>query len=70
MAAPYAHRPTVYSYFEETFGKQVVLKVGPKPDGSGARDVTVVPVDDEYALRHFAWVEGNRRKVDELTAVA
>jgi len=57
----------VYSFFEETAGKQVVLKVGAKPDGSGARDVTVVPVDDESALRNYAWIEGNRRKVDELT---
>ncbi|MGB2679662.1 MAG: PDZ domain-containing protein [Candidatus Acidiferrum sp.] len=57
----------VYSFFEETAGKQVVLKVGPKPDGSGSRDVTVVPVDNETALRNYAWIEGNRRKVDELT---
>ena len=36
----------VYSFFEGTAGKQVVLKVGPNPDGTGARDVTVVPVDE------------------------
>ncbi len=57
----------VFSFFEETAGKQVVLKVGAKPDGSGAREATVVPVDDESALRNYAWIEGNRRKVDELT---
>jgi tricorn protease len=57
----------IYSFFEGTAGKQVVLKVGPKPDGSGARDVTVVPVDNEDNLRHFAWIEDNRRKVDEAT---
>jgi tricorn protease len=57
----------VYSYFEETAGKQVVLKVGPNADGSGSRDVTVVPVDDEGALRNYAWIEDNRRKVDEMT---
>jgi tricorn protease len=45
----------------------VVLKVGPKPDGSGSREVTAVPVDDETPLRNYAWIEGNRRKVDELT---
>lgn len=62
------HPPAdVYSFFEETAGKQVVLKVGPKPDGSGSRDVTVVPVDDETPLRNYAWIEDNRRKVDELT---
>ncbi len=57
----------VYGFFEETAGKQVVLKVGPKPDAGGSRDVTVVPVEDETPLRNYAWIEGNRRKVDELT---
>jgi tricorn protease len=57
----------IYSFFEETAGKQVVLKVGPNPDGTGAREVTVVPVDDEGALRNYAWIEDNRRRVDELT---
>jgi tricorn protease len=57
----------VYSFFEETAGRQVVLKVGPKPDVGGARDVTVIPVDDETPLRNYAWIEDNRRKVDELT---
>ena len=57
----------VYGFFEETAGKQVTLKVGPSPDGKGARDVTVVPVESEEGLRRLAWIEGNRRKVDELT---
>ena len=57
----------VYSFFEESAGKQVMLRVGATPDGSGSREVTVVPVDDESSLRNYAWIEGNRRKVDELT---
>ncbi len=57
----------VYSFFEETAGKQIVLKVGPNPDGRGSREVTVVPVDTENRLRHLDWVEGNRRKVDQLS---
>ena len=55
------------SFFEGQGGKQVTVKVGPTPDGKGSRDVTVVPIDSETGLRHLAWVEGNRRKVDELT---
>jgi tricorn protease len=57
----------IFSFFEETAGKQVVLKVGPNPDGKDAREVTVVPVDSEIGLRRRAWIEGNRRKVDELS---
>ena len=48
-------------------GKTVVLRVGPKPDGSGARDVTVVPVPTEAMFRHLAWIDHNRRLVDSLS---
>ena len=59
----------IYSFFEATAGKAVVLKVGFWPDGAGGnpRDITVVPIDDETKLRHLAWIEDNRRKVDQLT---
>jgi tricorn protease len=57
----------VYSFFENTAGKQIKIKVGPNPDGKDAREVTVVPVDSEFSLRNRAWEEGNRRKVDELS---
>jgi len=57
----------LYSFFEETAGKQISLRVGPNADGSGAREVTVVPVDNEFNLRHLAWIEDNRRKVDQLS---
>lgn len=57
----------IYSFFENTAGKQVKIKVGPNPDGKGAREVTVVPLPDEKKLRNRAWTEGNRRKVDQLS---
>ncbi len=57
----------IYSFFEETAGKQVVLKVGANSDGKDSRDVTVVPVESEENLRHLAWIENNRRRVDQAT---
>jgi tricorn protease len=57
----------IYSFFEGMAGKSVVLKVGPRPDGEGARQVTVVPVASETSLRNLAWIEGNRRYVDKVT---
>jgi len=57
----------VYSFFEETAGKSLLLRVGANPDGTGSREVTVVPVESEEGLRQLAWVESNRRKVDELS---
>jgi len=57
----------VYSFFENTAGKQIKIKVGPNPEGKDTREVTVVPVDNEFSLRNRAWEEDNRRKVDELS---
>jgi tricorn protease len=57
----------VYSYFENTAGKQVKIKVGPSADGQDAREVTIVPLASEFPLRNRAWEEDNRRKVDELS---
>jgi tricorn protease len=57
----------LYAAFDGTAGKQTVIHVGPNADGKDARDVTVVPVGDEDGLRNIDWVEGNRRKVDELS---
>ncbi len=57
----------IHSFFEGLANKSVVLKVGPDAGGAGAREVTVVPVTDEYSLRNLAWIEENRRKVDKLT---
>ena len=57
----------LYSFFQGTAGKQVVLKVGPNPDGTGSREVTVVPLENEYNLRNRAWIEDNLRKVDKMS---
>ncbi|MGA2598845.1 MAG: PDZ domain-containing protein [Bryobacteraceae bacterium] len=57
----------VYSFFEETAGKQTVIRVSPNADGSASREVTVVPVESETGLRNLAWIEENRRKVDKMS---
>jgi tricorn protease len=57
----------VYSFFQETAGKQIVLKVGPHVNGSHSHTVTIIPIANEFALRNLDWIESNRRKVDEMT---
>lgn len=57
----------VYSFFEGAADKQVVLRVGPDASGANGREVTVVPIPSDNRLRNLAWVEGNRRKVDQMT---
>ena len=52
---------------ENTAGKSTLIRVGPDPSGGNSREVTVVPVASETQLRNRAWIEGNRRKVDELS---
>jgi tricorn protease len=56
-----------YSYFENTADKIVTLTVANSADGNNKRNVKVVPVASEVALRNRDWVEGNMRKVNEAT---
>ena len=58
----------VYSFFLNTADEQVVLKVGPDPNGSNAHEVTVVPIATEIPLRGRNWIFSNLRKVDQLSA--
>lgn len=57
----------LYRLFENTAGKIVEIMVGPNPNSKGSRLVSVVPVENEGALRNRDWVEGNLKKVDEAT---
>lgn len=47
--------------------RRVELTVGPRPDFSGSRKVVVRTLSDESKLRELAWVEDNRRKVEEVS---
>ena len=58
---------SVYAFFEGTADKSVVIRVGPDPTGANSREVTVVPVADEFNLRNRAWMDDNRRKVDQMS---
>ncbi|MGO8930560.1 MAG: PDZ domain-containing protein [Limisphaerales bacterium] len=58
----------LYTFFQDKADKLVMLRVGPNPDGAGARDVKVKPIDNEHDLRNRAWIEDNRRTVDRLSS--
>jgi tricorn protease len=58
----------VYRLLDGTANRQTVLTVNARPTMDGARQVTVLPVANEQGLRTRAWVEGNRRLVDSLSA--
>jgi tricorn protease len=47
--------------------KTIELTVNSKPTLDGARRVLVQTIADETRLRHLAWIEMNRKRVDEVT---
>ncbi|HJT88116.1 MAG TPA: PDZ domain-containing protein [Bryobacteraceae bacterium] len=64
---PLSPAEDISAWLEETAGKRIRLRVGPDPSGANAREITVEPVESEQGLRNLAWIEGNRRKVEELS---
>jgi tricorn protease len=57
----------VYSLFQRTADRAIDILVSPTTEETDARTVSVRPVGSETTLRHWAWVEGNRQKVAEMT---
>ncbi len=47
--------------------KPVFLTVNDKPTTDGAHEVLVQTIASEHALRQYAWIEANRRKVEQLS---
>jgi tricorn protease len=57
----------LYAAFDDTAGRQVELVLSANASGEPARTVTVVPLANDGELRRRAWIESNRRRVDELS---
>ncbi len=51
---------------EGTAGKIILLHIT-AADGSNPRDINVVPVANEAALRNIDWIDSNQKKVDQLS---
>jgi tricorn protease len=56
-----------YRLLDGTADRQTTLHINDKPSMDDAWTVTVEPIGSEAALRQRAWVEDNRRRVDELS---
>ena len=57
----------IFRHFEKTADVITTLTISPTPNEADARTVTVVPIASEDGLRHWSWVEANRRTVDALS---
>ncbi|MGB9475174.1 MAG: PDZ domain-containing protein [Candidatus Udaeobacter sp.] len=64
---PVSTLPNLYDALIGTADKQVTLRVNSKPTDDGARDVTVVPIDDEAPLYYLDWVQKNIDYVNKKT---
>jgi tricorn protease len=56
-----------WAAFQGLAGKTVMLTVNDKPSMEDAREVLVETLGDETRLRNLAWIESNRRYVEEKT---
>ena len=56
-----------FAAFDGLANKTVELTYNTTASFTGAKKVLVQTMDDEYRLRFLAWVEGNRKKVEEAT---
>jgi tricorn protease len=58
-----------YAMFEGLAGKAVSIRVNNKASMEGSREVVIKTLTpgEEGRLRHLEWIEGNRKKVDELS---
>lgn len=56
----------IYAALSGARGTQVALTVAATPDGP-RRTSTVEPIANEGGLRQWAWVEGNRKRVEEAS---
>lgn len=56
-----------WAAFQGLADKPVLLSINDKPTKDGAREVLVQTLSGEYRLRHLAWIDSNRRKVDAAT---
>ncbi len=64
---PLTTKTNPYQLLEQTAGREINITINSKPTMSGAQTILIKPVRSERNLRHLDWVEGNRRKVDELS---
>jgi tricorn protease len=56
-----------YAPFQGLADKPVFLTVNDKPAMEGSREVLVQTLGNEARLRHLAWIEKNRKRVDTAT---
>ena len=66
-AVPLTTAQEPFAVFQGLANKTIELTYNSTPSFTGAKTAIVKTMDDEYRLRYLAWVEANRKRVDEAT---
>ncbi|MBL0057190.1 MAG: PD40 domain-containing protein [Chitinophagaceae bacterium] len=56
-----------FAFFQGLANRSIELTYNSTPAMTGAKTIIVKAMDNEYRLRYLAWVENNRKRVDEAT---
>jgi tricorn protease len=64
---PLDTREDPWAAFGGLADRTVELTVNDKPAWDGSRTITVRTLEDETRLRNLAWIESNRKRVEEAT---
>ncbi len=57
----------IFAHLEDTVGRTITVTTNSSDSFEGANDCRIRPVGSEYPLRYRAWVEANRKAVDEAS---
>lgn len=57
----------MYSLLVGKAGVPTELSLNSKPQLAGARKIVISPLEEEYSLYHYNWVQDNIKKVDKAT---
>lgn len=64
---PFTTATDPYDAFVGLAGKTIELTYNSSPSFTGAKTAVVQAMGDEYRLRHLAWIEANRKRVEEAS---
>ncbi len=64
---PLTAADNILDFLQNTANHQVRIRLNQNPSMEGSREITVVPLAGDTALRYREWIESNRRRVDKMS---
>jgi len=57
----------IYAAFQGLGNKTIELTINNKPSATGARNIVIKTLSNEFRIRHLQWIESKRKRVEEAT---